>query len=132
MLNYKADKKPFWNQFFVSPLCDAGEQPIFFVAVHCEVQASPIDAEIQQVRPLAHKSQVTTQPHMAQGLTSHKDSQSHRPLGHLVASSRLDSPALTGPLFFSERRAVPSSVCCARAPLTPLCACACVCGVCLR
>lgn len=52
MLNYKADKKPFWNQFFVSPLCDAGEQPIFFVAVHCEVQASPIDAEIQQVRAI--------------------------------------------------------------------------------
>lgn len=50
ILNYKADGKPFWNQFFLSPLCDANDSPIFYVAIHCEVEASPLDAEIQQVR----------------------------------------------------------------------------------
>lgn len=49
MTAYKADGTAFWDQFFLAPLCDAKENVVFFVCVHCEVNQAPLDTELQEV-----------------------------------------------------------------------------------
>mmetsp|Transcript_2967 Transcript_2967/g.12027 ORF Transcript_2967/g.12027 Transcript_2967/m.12027 type:complete len:394 (-) Transcript_2967:97-1278(-) len=48
LLNYKADGTPFWNQFFIAPLCAADGSIVNFVGVQCEVQSNK--AEDMQIR----------------------------------------------------------------------------------
>lgn len=42
LLNYKADGKPFWNQFFLAALRDAEGQIVNYVGVQCEVNITPV------------------------------------------------------------------------------------------
>lgn len=42
LLNYKADGKPFWNQFFLAALKDADGQVVNYVGVQCEVTNIPV------------------------------------------------------------------------------------------
>lgn len=42
LLNYKADGKPFWNQFFLGALKDAEGQIVNYVGVQCEVNNIPV------------------------------------------------------------------------------------------
>jgi len=42
LLNYKADGKPFWNQFFLAALKDAEGQIVNYVGVQCEVNNIPV------------------------------------------------------------------------------------------
>jgi len=37
LINYRKDGSPFWNQFFVAPLCDVHGRVVNFVGVQCEV-----------------------------------------------------------------------------------------------
>lgn len=42
LLNYKADGKAFWNQFFLAALKDADGQVVNYVGVQCEVNTIPV------------------------------------------------------------------------------------------
>eukprot|EP01039_Chlorochromonas_danica_P003143 gene3143-3442_t len=42
LLNYKADGKPFWNQFFLAALKDAEGHVVNYVGVQCEVNNIPV------------------------------------------------------------------------------------------
>lgn len=48
-MNYKADGTAFWDQCFIAPVCDAQDHPMFFIVVHCEVEQSALEAELQAV-----------------------------------------------------------------------------------
>lgn len=52
LLNYKADGKPFWNQFFMAPLKDGAGQVVNFVGVQCEVNTIPVTAIKERVKKL--------------------------------------------------------------------------------
>lgn len=52
LLNYKADGKPFWNQFFMAPLKDGSGQVVNFVGVQCEVNTIPVSAIKDRVKKL--------------------------------------------------------------------------------
>ncbi len=52
LLNYKADGKPFWNQFFMAPLKDGSGQIVNFVGVQCEVNTIPVTAMKDRVKKL--------------------------------------------------------------------------------
>jgi PAS domain S-box-containing protein len=42
LLNYKADGKPFWNQFFLAALKDSEGRIVNYVGVQCEVNNIPV------------------------------------------------------------------------------------------
>jgi len=48
-VNYKADGTAFWDQCFIAPVCDAADTPMFYIVVHCEVEQSALEAELQAV-----------------------------------------------------------------------------------
>lgn len=52
LLNYKADGKPFWNQFFLAALRDADGQVVNYVGVQCEVNNIPVNEIKDRVKRL--------------------------------------------------------------------------------
>lgn len=52
LLNYKADGKPFWNQFFLAALKDAEGQIVNYVGVQCEVNVIPVHEIKDRVKRL--------------------------------------------------------------------------------
>lgn len=49
LVSYKADGTAFWDQCFIAPVCDAQDTPMFYIVVHCEVEQSALEAELQAV-----------------------------------------------------------------------------------
>lgn len=52
LLNYRADKTPFWNQFFLGALRDADGAIVNYVGIQCEVNALPISEIKERVKKL--------------------------------------------------------------------------------
>lgn len=58
LLNYKADGSPFWNQFFVAALRDAGGTVVNFAGIQCEVNSMPISEIKDRVKKLPMPSSI--------------------------------------------------------------------------
>ncbi|KAJ1383320.1 PAS domain-containing protein [Ochromonadaceae sp. CCMP2298] len=52
LLNYRADRSPFWNQFFLGALKDADGRVVNYVGVQCETTTIPVSEIRERVRRL--------------------------------------------------------------------------------
>ena len=48
LLNYRKDGSPFWNQLYLSPICDAGGRAIYFFASQFDITASRRAREVEE------------------------------------------------------------------------------------